>query len=454
MKTFEFKPLHGKETEILLENPDRGFRMETKMEVSGKEGLFSYDPYVFLDECLEKYKEDRPLITQHYFYLTNYKEKDLDDVAINSIESFFDYCRKKGIKILLRFAYIFHDDKEGWAREDVEEEQIMRHIDQLENVIARNRDVIYAFQAGYLGPWGEWSGGAKQDRKTILSHLLDNIPENLPVQVRYVWIKNVLDKYDMRRARVGYHDDYILDEPHQWNSGAKDDSPYYEQLTEETPYFTVDGEMPWVDDRCNLLGFPIAKRLAKHHFTSFSIEHNYKEKRGKDKEKWARENSYSIERWKTEPVTPEMLTENGMPFNPEWFADADGRAIERSCYEYIRDFLGYHIAAKNAEISKAGRFTEIKLKLINHGFSAPHSMKSCDIVLLDKDNNIIAARPACKLSELQSGNEVTCETYFDGDISAAVRFGFSLKDYGNKGARLANDCEFINGVNILGELEI
>ena len=92
MKTFEFKPLHGKETEILLENPDRGFRMETKMEVSGKEGLFSYDPYVFLDECLEKYKEDRPLITQHYFYLTNYKEKDLDDVAINSIESFFANC--------------------------------------------------------------------------------------------------------------------------------------------------------------------------------------------------------------------------------------------------------------------------------------------------------------------------------------------------------------------------
>ena len=26
----------------------------------------------------------------------------------------------------------------------------MRHIDQLENVIARNRDVIYAFQAGYF----------------------------------------------------------------------------------------------------------------------------------------------------------------------------------------------------------------------------------------------------------------------------------------------------------------
>lgn len=75
MKTFEFKPLRGKETEILLENPDRGFRMETKMEVSGKEGLFSYDPYVFLDECLEKYKEDRPLITRIIFILPTNKKR-------------------------------------------------------------------------------------------------------------------------------------------------------------------------------------------------------------------------------------------------------------------------------------------------------------------------------------------------------------------------------------------
>ena len=80
-------------------------------------------------------------------------------------------------------------------------------------------------------------------------------------------------------------------------------------------------------------------------------------------------------------------------------------------------------------------------------------MKSCDIVLLDGENNIVASRPACKLSELQSGEKVCCEAYFDGDISAAVRFGFALKDYGSKGARLANACEFVNGVNILGALE-
>lgn len=444
MKTYNFKPLYGKETEILLENPDRGFRMETKMyDVSKKGGITAdCDPYEFLDRMLEKYKEDRPLITQHYFYLTEYKEKDLDETAINNIDSFFDYCRKKGIKVLLRFAYILHDDKERWAKEDVEEERIMRHIDQLEAVIARNRDIIYAFQAGYLGPWGEWSGGAKQDRKNILNHLLDNIPDDLPLQVRYVWIKNVLDEQDMRRARVGYHDDFILDVPHQWNSGAKDDSPYYQQLTDESPYFTIDGEMPWGRHMCGFKGLPVAKRLAKHHFTSFSIEHNYKEDG----------NSYSIEEWKSEPVTPEILNENGMPFNPNWFKEPDGTPIQRSCYEYIRDYLGYHIAARSSEVLKSGCFTEIRLKLINYGFSAPHSMKSCDIVLLDKDNNIVASRPACKLSELQSGLTVLCEAYFDGDISTAVRFGFALKDYGGKGARLANTCEFVNGVNILGEL--
>ena len=48
----------------------------------------------------------------------------------------------------------------------------------------------------------------------------------------------------------------------------------------------------------------------------------------------------------------------------------DGKtSIERNCYEY-KGFLGYHMAAKNAEISKAGRFAEIKLKLISTVFGA------------------------------------------------------------------------------------
>ena len=57
------------------ENPDRGLEMETKWRYPGR--AFSYDPYVFLDEC-EKYKEDRPL----YSIILSYQlqRKDLDDV--------------------------------------------------------------------------------------------------------------------------------------------------------------------------------------------------------------------------------------------------------------------------------------------------------------------------------------------------------------------------------------
>ena len=70
MKTFEFKPLRGKETEILLENPDRGFRMETKMEVSGKEGLFSYDPNV-----LKNIRRTDPLLPSIIFILPTTKKR-------------------------------------------------------------------------------------------------------------------------------------------------------------------------------------------------------------------------------------------------------------------------------------------------------------------------------------------------------------------------------------------
>ena len=434
----DIKPMYGYDTDVLLDNPDRGFRLETKMNVftgldKGKDSL------ELLDETISKYKEDRPKITQHYFYLTEYQAKDLDAHAFENMNKYFDRCRKNGIKVLLRFAYILNDTR--WAEEDAETEQILRHIDQLQEFITENRDVIYAYQAGYLGPWGEWSGGAKQDRFTVLDHMLDNIPEDLPVMVRYVWIKNVLDEFDARRARVSYHDDYIIDRPHGFNTGAKDDSQYYPQLTAESPYFTIDGEMPWGWDKTNIDGIAVAKRLSKHHFTTFSIEHNYKERGGE----------HSIEQWKKVTVTRQLLTENELPFNPNWFLNSDGIELERSCYEYLRDYLGYYIEAKSIEIIKNSDFTEIKTELVNYGFSAPHTLK-ISIVLLDKDNNIIAAQSACKAGELQTNKTVVCDTYFRSDMSSVARFGINFIDHAGNGARLANDCEYVNGVNVLGSI--
>lgn len=434
----------------LLENPNRGFRLETTMNVADRiEPRCNGNAFESLDETLACYAEDYPLITQHYFYLTDYRERDLDERAFQNMQDYFELCRKRGLRVLLRFAYIQNDQR--WAEEDAEVEQIARHVIQLEEFIRQNRDIIYGYQAGYLGPWGEWSGGAKQDRFTVLNHILNHIPDDLPVMVRYVWIKNVLEQSDMRRARVGFHDDYVIDRPHQWNTGAKDDSPYYEQLTAESPYFTIDGEMPWapsawgsIDCIDGIDGLKVAQRLAKHHFTSFSIEHNYRERDG----------LHSIHQWKSVPVTPQILKEMGLPFNPNWFADGSGRECNRSCYEYIRDFLGYHLAATAADYEHTQNNLRVRIQLTNYGFSAPHAMKNCDIVLLDKDYRIVARQPACKLYQLQPETPVDCITYFRNIPSGRYFVGIGLWDYADKGARLANRAAFENSCNILSDITL
>ncbi len=449
--------LYGRDTEILLDNPNRGFRLETAMNVNTGENGKRGDAIKWLDYCFEKYAADRPLVTQQYFYLTDYIDRDLDNHAFEVMQNFFDHCRKKGIRILLRFAYIRDDSK--WAEQDCETEQIKRHIIQLEEFLYQNRDILYGYQAGYLGPWGEWSGGAKQDRFTVLDHLLDHIPDNLPVMVRYVWIKNVLPEFDARRARVSYHDDYILDRPHQWNTGAMDTSEYFPQLCSESRYHTIDGEMPWAWDNRHIDGLSVAKRLALHNFTTFSIEHNYYERGGagyKDPDKGVfegKENLHSIEDWKSLKITTDYLVRNKLPFNPNWIADKNGQEIERSCYEYIRDHLGYHIAVNSAEVKRTDDYLEVDVNLVNYGFSAPHAMRECSVVLLDSDNNIVASKPACKLSQLQSAVPLDCIAFFRTPVpSNAVKFGIKLCDWADKGARLANDCEFVNGINIIGKI--
>lgn len=87
--------LYGRDTEILLDNSNRGFRLETAMNVNTGENGARGDAIKWLDYCFEKYADDRPLVTQQYFYLTDYIDRDLDNHAFEVMQNFFDHCRKR-----------------------------------------------------------------------------------------------------------------------------------------------------------------------------------------------------------------------------------------------------------------------------------------------------------------------------------------------------------------------
>ena len=435
-----YTPLYGRENDILLDNPHRGFRLETYLDVATGHMLAGRDTDARkeLDAYLERYAADRPRVVQVYFYLTAYRDRDLDDTAFLHMQKYFNHCRQKGICLLLRFAYVFHDNL--WSQEDaVSEEQILRHIEQVQPLVEHNRDILFCLQAGFVGPWGEWSGGSPQNRRRILDYLLDHVPKDLFVMVRYVSVKNVLDPEDPRRAWVGYHDDYLTGGPHSWNSGGLPDTPAYHQLDEETAYLPVDGEMPWASDIADIDGMNLLRRLIRHHFSTLSIEHNYKES----------ETGESLEKWKKVLINPSLVQEFGQPERKEWFQDADGNVIERSLYEYMRDFLGYHIAVTKAGFAEIGDQLHVTAELKNYGFSAPWGMRECLWVLMDENGCVLESQTACKPGDLQPGSAVISGAAFTLPTQSGLRIGLSLHDWGKGSARFANSCSFINGVNQL-----
>lgn len=389
-----------------LRNPERGLRIEACVALPDGGHVFSswekaahlrgrlppgYAPQNWrLD--VERFAADGLTIGQFYVYLTDYTQRPLDEVLLGRIQSEFDAMRRAGVKALLRFAYETTNQSptNGPTRETV-----LRHMDQLQPLLERNRDVLYVLQAGFIGAWGEWHSAVHlrtdEDRAAILRRLLTLAPHDRFVQVRCVPYKTRLVPMltgrpyrpldaaqafgDSPEARIGFHNDGVLAGPSHGGSfgrGEAGDSSF-DTMTRESPWVPVDGELFWADQGWNgtetkgnaLRGGEVAQYLRLHHFTTFSLAHSYSEREGAN---------FSMDRWRSEPVTPADLASARLPVSDGWFEDAYGKPVTRAWFDYLRDHLGYRLEARTTEWTspaKAGAPWSVELTLINRGFAAP-----------------------------------------------------------------------------------
>ncbi len=433
--TFTPTAMRGANTDVLLKNPDRGFRLELSVQIPHTDQAIAS-----LQMLLDEYASDSPRIVQTYFYLTAYKDKDLDQAAINAMQTYMDFCRREKIQVLLRFAYVTSENTN--QTEAASTEQMLRHMDQLQSFLAKNRDVLFALEAGFIAHWGEWSGGGTPERKPVLDHLLDIVPDDLFVLVRYTSIKNMLDEDDPRRARVGYHDDYLVGKSHRWSCGGIDGSKGYAQFLRESEDVLVQGEMPWGSQYSDVIdGMGMAKRLSTLHFSVMSLYHHYKEGGG----------YYAMQQWKERDYTASEFKAQGLTFHPDWFLDAEGNTMSgRDVFTYIRDYLGYYLVAENSDIEINGREVKTTVRLKNYGFATPLTMESCQLVVADEQGNIKSAVNACDVKDLKSGKQVACTAKLTlPDTGGGYYLGVVFKNHAGTPARLANELLYKNGVNLM-----
>lgn len=447
---FSTPGLPGSRSKELLNNPDRGFRLEVYINASDGGWYPANDrtrsAIEHTKDQIAQYASDSPGLAQTYVYLTDYYNKDLDKKALDNIQNYFDFLDSNGIKMLLRFAYEY-DEKDKVRGPTTA--QILRHLEQLKPLMEKNKGKIYVVQAAFIGLWGEWHHAINvppSDYKRILEAIVDATPKELFVQVRMVSYKNILDKNDSRRARIGYHDDYLIGVKNSWNSGLVPGTDEWDQQTAESPFLLTDGEMPWGTDTMfvNYVDpYLMAKRLNLHCFGSLSLVHHYKEGGGR----------YSMARWKSEVTSAAKLNREGLPFASAWFLDDKGKTTDRSMFAYVRDYLGYYIEASQVKAAITGNKIKVDLNLTNYGFAAPNSMKQPELVILDKSGRVVSSAAICKTVDLQTKKTVSSSLTLElpsNPYGASV--GIRFTNLQKTPAKLANNIPYQNGVNILGSL--
>lgn len=459
-KTYRFTAplLTGDKRRQLIQNPNRGLRLENYMSVEN--GQYTPELYEqdgrykgnvgsqasgWLYKFVDDYAYESPQVVQTYFYLTQYRNKDLDQKAIDHMNAYFEACRTIGVTVALRFAYVFTMGCDA-TQDCVSLAQMQRHMQQLKPVLAKNRDVLFCLESGFFGQWGEQTPDCSWNRNGQVGAIIDSavamVPDDLFVLVRYAWVR---DKASASlRSRIGYHNDYIVGVSHAWDSGTEWTSDTYQNLVAASARVLVEGEMPWGSQLpFDIDGWNVLKYLQTNHYTVLSCYHNNREGGV----------TYDMKEWRDIPVSAAALSGRGLRYYPAWFQDSSGKTISHSLFDYLQDFLGYHIAVSDATVKKDGVKAAATFSLTNYGFAAPLAMKRLRLVLLDEQGRIAAAQEIGKLADFQAGTKKDCTVVLPLPSATAVyRVGIFLEAPDGSGAKLANDLPMAGQVNVLGTM--
>ena len=246
----------------IFPNPERGFITMltghlTQSKPNAVKGKESY-----LDAHASNDKGT--LILVHY-YLDNFKSTaTLPAAVLNGFDEDMAVLRNKGMKAIIRFSYVDHDENE--TAYDAPFSIVQQHINQYKSHWQANADVIFCFQAGIVGAWGEWyytnNYGNKVStmnsaRRQVVDALLAAVPADRCIQLRtpkfktsYVNSTQPLSESEAytgtAKARLGQHNDAFL--YNYDNMGTYQDTATEKPwLAQETLYVPIGGETDITD---------------------------------------------------------------------------------------------------------------------------------------------------------------------------------------------------------------
>jgi len=327
-----------------------------------------------------------------YFFLEDFTGTAISQTYLDNMALDFAAARTAGVKVIPRFAYTDNVDGSTCASficppyGDAPKAQVLAHIAQLAPILEANKDVIAVVQMGFIGTWGEnyytdYFGDASyapfiltdtnwSDRGEVLQALLDAVPDERMVQVRYPQLKQrfvygvnaptsvaattAAEAHSSSdKSRIAFHNDCFLASPDDFgtylnygnsSSGSVSDTatlkPY---LAAETRYTAMGGET------CN--------------------DYNpYSDCAGTDPDAYG---------------DVEMKRMHFSYLNSQYNNDLNNDWVG-ICMDDIKRELGYRLVLTDGTFSdeaQPGQTIDITLNLQNKGYAAPFNPRGVELVL-------------------------------------------------------------------------
>jgi hypothetical protein len=402
-KPEEVKPvtITYKESTEDFPNPDRGFYHYSETRASN---------YSLLSETtLKGYRTPKrasgaqydvvSTLVFRYYVLDQFKDTPLSETYLNNVRADMAVVKKAGVKLIPRFTYTTQansgDCDESFICPpygDASKSVVLNHIAQLKPIFQEHAALISCVQMGFIGTWGEnyytdffgdaSSNGQQKlldenwtDRLQVLQALLDAVPDEIMVQVRYPQLKQRM-VYGINalvssaaltaqesfsgtdKARLGFHNDCLLasaDDFGTYEDYGNSSSPRGTANTTLRKYFAEESKyVPVGGETCN---------------DGYSPQNDCEPTGKADKE--LREMHYSY-----------LNTNYNNQVNNDW--------VDGGCMESIKRNLGYRFVLKDATFDHVTESKSLKatINLDNVGYASPFNFRPVQFVLGDTINNI------------------------------------------------------------------
>jgi hypothetical protein len=342
-------------------NPERGFMKQASVFV---------DQPLTLNQVNVLQPSDS--LVWIYFRLDNYRTRLLDQAALNTIRSVFSTARSRGLKLVIRFVYNpgpGSTSDPSLANPDAPVDLVLQHIQQLKPLLVENSDVIAVVQVGFVGHWGEWHSTRYlhplEYRRAIVDALLDALPQDRMLQLRYPRYKEMLYGGPLTNAqafsgtdqsRIGQHNDCFL--------AGNNDSNTFASTTPQLPKQTST----YCDGQADKVACWKGYVAQESRFTPMGGETC----------------SYNPPRTECSNALLEMQSMHWSFLNNRYKADVLDSWSAGGCMETLRRRLGYRFVLQEASVPtaiSAGGMLSLSLRLTNRGFAAMFNPRPVYIVL-------------------------------------------------------------------------